>query len=73
MWNRRKEINRQLYLQWRTGFSCAFSLPGFLIFQGHPLAFDVGANQREGGGRIYGTAIDKTPAEVNGKYVHEFG
>lgn len=44
MWNRLNEINGQLYVQRRAGFSCAFSLPGFLIFQGHPLAFDVGAN-----------------------------
>lgn len=44
MWNKLKEINRQLYAQQRTGFNCAFPLPGFLIFQGHPLAFDVGAN-----------------------------
>lgn len=64
MQNKLTEINRQPYVQWGTEVSCTFVLLGLLIFQGHLLVFDNGANQREGRGRIYSTTINKTLTEA---------
>lgn len=73
MQNKLTEINRQPYVQWGTEVSCTFVFPGLLIFQGHLLVFDNGANQREGRGRIIAPPSIKLLQKRNGNHVHEFG